>query len=564
MMHSLALAFLLISPATAASARNDVLLQALRSELDRSFAQLKNAEKTPLYYLSYEARENWTYDVMAEMGALHYQQDRHRRTVDADTRVGAYKLDNTHQIKGRQGWYEQGGGHAAPLPLGDEPDAIREALWRLTDVTFKAAQERYTKVATNKAVTAKEDDQSNDFSQERKRRHYAQVRMPKFDSQAWATRVRRLSREFKKYPFIIDSYVSFSVRAENRYILNSEGSEIVTGNVYVRLSYTIKARTDDGMDLSRFYAYNADDPSDLPADDVVLKDMQRSAEELRALHQAPLIEPYSGPAIFRNHAAGVYFHEILGHRLEGHRQKLEEEGQTFTKKLGKEITAPFISVHDDPTQDRFNGTFLRGTYAFDDEGVPAERVPLIKKGVLKGFLLSRSPIKGFPKSNGHGRRSHGKEVVARMGNLLVEAAKSVPYSQLREMLIAEVKKQKKPYGLIFEDISGGFTSTSRYGTQSFKVIPLLVYRVYADGRPDEAVRGVDVVGTPLASFTKIIAAGDDPGIFNGTCGAESGWVPVSAVSPSILISEIEVEKKIKSSEKPPILPPPLHDPEAQP
>ncbi|MEE8425633.1 MAG: metallopeptidase TldD-related protein, partial [Elusimicrobiota bacterium] len=190
----------------------------------------------------------------------------------------------------------------------------------------------------------------------------------------------------------------------------------------------------------------------------------------------------------------------------------------------------------------------------------AQRVSLVENGILKGFLLSRSPIKGFPKSNGHGRRSAGQGVVARMGNILVESSISVPYSKLREMLIQEIQKQKKPYGLIFEDISGGFTTTSRSGPQSFKVIPLLVWRVYPDGRPDEAVRGVDIVGTPQASFQKIIAAADDTGIFNGTCGAESGWVPVSAAAPSILISEVEVEKKFKNSEKPPVLPPPHHDP----
>jgi predicted Zn-dependent protease len=124
------------------------------------------------------------------------------------------------------------------------------------------------------------------------------------------------------------------------------------------------------------------------------------------------------------------------------------------------------------------------------------------------------------------------------------------------MLIEECRRQEKPYGLIFDDISGGFTMTGRGGPQAFKVLPLLVTRVYADGRPDEIVRGVDIVGTPLTSFSKIIMAADDDGVFNGTCGAESGWVPVSAVSPSLLVTEIEVEKRRKGQDKPPILPPP--------
>ena len=156
-------------------------------------------------------------------------------------------------------------------------------------------------------------------------------------------------------------------------------------------------------------------------------------------------------------------------------------------------------------------------------------------------------------------RQYGNDIVSRQGNLIVESSKRVPYDELRRMLIAECKKQGKEYGSIFNDISGGFTMTGRSGPQAFKVLPLLVYRVYADGRPDEVVRGVDIVGTPLTSFSKIICAADDDAVFNGTCGAESGWVPVSAISPSILVSEIEVEKRVKEQEKPPILPPPSQE-----
>ena len=179
----------------------------------------------------------------------------------------------------------------------------------------------------------------------------------------------------------------------------------------------------------------------------------------------------------------------------------------------------------------------------DDEGTPAERVTVVEHGVLRNFLMSRSPIEGFARSNGHGRREHGNDAVSRQGNLIVESEKVVPYERLREMLIEECVKQGKPYGLIFDDISGGFTMTGRGGPQAFKVLPLYVTRVYADGRPDEVVRGVDIVGTPLTSFSKIIMAADDADVFNGTCGAESGWCPVSAVSPSLLVSEIEVEKR---------------------
>jgi len=192
--------------------------------------------------------------------------------------------------------------------------------------------------------------------------------------------------------------------------------------------------------------------------------------------------------------------------------------------------------------------------AYPDETVEiTSKYVKIDKGILKTFLMSRSPIRGIASSNGHGRRAPGYEVVSRQSNLFVEAAQTVSEARLRELLIAEIKRQNKPYGLYFQQVTGGYTTTGRQGLQAFSVIPVVLYRVYPDGRPDELVRGADVVGTPLASFAKILAASDRPEIFNGYCGAESGNVPVSAVSPAILVSEIEIQKKEKSQDRPPYL-----------
>ena len=280
-------------------------------------------------------------------------------------------------------------------------------------------------------------------------------------------------------------------------------------------------------------------------------------KDLLALRTAPVIDPYTGPAILSGRASGVFFHEIFGHRIEGQRQKNENEGQTFTKKVNQAVLPDFISVVDDPTLEQIGGVDLNGYYQFDDDGVAAQKVTVVDKGILKNFLMSRSPIAGFEESNGHGRKAPGYRSVGRQGNLIVQATNTVPDAKLREMLIAEATKQGKTFGLLFKDISGGFTMTGRGSPQSFQVTPIMVYRVYVDGRPDELVRGVDLIGTPLTSFSKIVAAGDKPEVFNGFCGAESGYVPVSAVSPSILTTQIEVQKKAKSSDRPPILPPPI-------
>ena len=147
----------------------------------------------------------------------------------------------------------------------------------------------------------------------------------------------------------------------------------------------------------------------------------------------------------------------------------------------------------------------------------------------------------------------------RQGNLIVTSTHTVKDAELRQRLIDEVKKQGKPYGLYFEDIQGGFTLTQSALPQVFQVLPVLVWRVYADGRPDELVRGVDIVGTPLAAMNRILLTGDTTEIFNGICGAESGSVPVSAAAPAMLFSEIEVQKRRHSVSRPPILPPPGFD-----
>jgi TldD protein len=216
----------------------------------------------------------------------------------------------------------------------------------------------------------------------------------------------------------------------------------------------------------------------------------------------------------------------------------------------------FINVYDDPTLTRIEGVELNGFYRFDDEGVPASRAVLVDGGVLKGFLLGRSPTRGFNASNGHGRRQEGRAVVSRQGNLVVQPSSTVSLTALRERLRTEARRQGKAYGLLFKDISGGFTNTTRGGPQAFKVLPIVVYRVYTDGRRDELVRGADLVGTPLASLTKILGAANDYQTFNGMCGAESGYVPVSATSPSLLVEQIEVERKDKGNNKPPVLPAP--------
>ncbi|MBI4386313.1 MAG: RluA family pseudouridine synthase [Elusimicrobia bacterium] len=546
------------SAAAPESVASDPLNRAMRLELRRSFERLRKSSP-PLYYLDYEVYDIRTHDLVSSLGVMKDEWQFEQRRVDVDARVGAPRLDNTHELKGFEA--ASSGGRARDLPIAGDEAALRAGLWLRTEEAYREAQEKFEKVRTDQTVRAMEEDRSSDFSQgEPVSVHREEVSFPNFPRAAWRERLKRYSRILKEQPFVHDSNASLSVRREIRSFLSSEGTDVRSGTQTIRLSYYLRTRTEDGMDLWRYVRYFGGSIEEMPGDEIVLRDIRRSVGELDALRRAPTAQPYSGPVILKNEAAGTFFHESLGHRVERQRQKSESEGQTFKKKLGEKITSEILSVYDDPSLDRYQGVFLNGHYRFDDEGMPSRRVAVVERGVLKDFLMDRTPIDGFPRSNGHGRREPGYAVEARQGNLIIEANRTVAYPELRRMLLEEVRRRKKPYGLIFEDIEGGgHTFTGRSQGQSFHETPLLVYRVYPDGRPDEAVRGVNIVGTPLSALEKIVAAADDYGVDNAWCGSASGTVPISIVSPSLLLSELEVEKAPKSQEKPPILKPPFHD-----
>lgn len=532
-------------------AQSPKLLEILADELDRNFKTLKQKADPPPYYLAYAVTETESYSVNAARGALMGSNHRHARVLDVTVRVGNPRLDNYHSIRGDMGQFTAG----VSLALEDNPDAIKLRVWEETDRCYRLAVQRLINIRTNKEIKVADKEASDDFSEEQPSA-FSQAPPPlTFDLNDWTQRIRKLSGHFPDHPSILGTGIGLAAAREVKYFVNSEGTRLMHGLPMARMTLTAQAKHADGMDLSTFGSFAAADAKRLPKDDEVRKSIDQMAKDLLGLLQAPIVDAYVGPAILSGRAAGVFFHEIFGHRVEGHRLKDESDGQTFAKSVNSSVLPEFLSVTFDPTLRQAASEDLNGWYQFDDEGVKARRVPLVEKGILKTFLMSRTPAPGFPNSNGHGRRQAGAEVVARQSNLLVEASKSVPEARLKELLIEELKKQNKPHGYYFQEITGGFTNTARRGIQAFKVIPLVVYRIYPDGR-EELVRGADIVGTPLASFAKIIAAGDRLEVFNGFCGAESGDVPVSAVSPAILVSELEVQKKDSSRDRPPLLPPP--------
>ncbi len=528
------------------------LLEILSSEMVRNFRVLEERSDPAPYFISYEVVDRESCGVLATLGALQSSTAVRVRLLDVSVRVGSSELDNYRRIAGDRPQFAS----ATQLPLEDNANAIRQRVWLDTDRTYRAASERLTKIRTTTQVRVAGDEKSPDFSTEKPAAYLEPPVALRFERDDWERRARRWSAAFERYPEILTSSVAVAAQSETKYFVNTEGSKLRHGGGLARIVITAQARAADGMDLLNTESFEAGDAAGLAPDAKVGEAIGRVAGELIALLRAPLAEPFVGPAILSGEAAGVFFHEIFGHRVEGHRQKDESEGQTFSKSAGTKVLPEFLSVIFDPTRRRQGDTDLNGYYLYDDEGVKARTVGVVENGFLKTFLMSRAPIPGFEQSNGHGRRQPGFEVVARQSNLFVESRRQVSEQRLREMLVQEIRRQNKPYGLYFNKVTGGYTQTRRGGLQAFTVIPLVVHRVYADGRPDELVRGVDIVGTPLTSFAKILATSDRTEVFNGYCGAESGSVPVAAVSPSLLVSEIEVQKKDSSTDRPPLLPRP--------
>ena len=541
-----------------------VLIQAMQAELTRAMADLGRPASPPSkdpapkpYFMSYAVSDAEAVSITAQFGALTNSTQSRRRTADVQVRIGDYAEDNTH------GDHRTSALTSTPLPLTDDREALSRSLWYATNRGYGKALDSFLKVKTEQQVRAKEEDASADFSHDPAAQDLVPTD-PKFspaaplmtDKAAWEGRLRELSGLFKHFPDVFANTVELEASNETDYFVSSDGARVSTPSHVARLVIVARTRAADGMDLFRVETFESDQLGRLPDQNVLTEKTLALAKNLEALRVAPITEPFDGPAILSGRASAVFFHEVLGHRLEGQRQRGDEEGQTFTKLLNKPILPTFLSVADDPTLKNFDGIALSGHYAFDDEGQPARRVDLIDDGVLKTFLMSRQPIASFSTSNGHGRAESGHMPTGRQGNLIVTSTHQVTDAVLKDMLRAEAKKQNKPYGLYFEDISSGFAVTSRRSPQAFSVIPLVVYRVYVDGRPDELVRGVSIVGTPQTVLNRIVATSDHQDVFNGICGAESGNIPVSAVAPAMLVSEIETQRQAQGSSRPPIVPPP--------
>jgi TldD protein len=537
-------------------AQEDKLLQYMTEELNYEFENLQS-EMHPPYYIDYRVNDVQSYYISSSFGCVTGEDSAHYRLLTCNVRVGSYEFDNTHPTQDysaqtRYGFY----GYNFILPIEEEKTAVKKQLWLATNEEFEYASDAYSDLVIKQLSKMKEENQSNDYSHEPAETYFEAPLVDFFttiDKHEWRNRVEAYSGVFQDLENILSAEAAFSLSYDRSRFVSTEGSRIAQNRTEVQLMIQAVIRADDGMTLPLYKSYFSHTVDGMPTDEKVRKDLVAMKDQLLKLREAPVVGPYEGPAILSAGSAGVFFHEIFGHRVEGQRLKQKEDGQTFKNKIGKEVLPTDISVVFDPMRKNLNGTDLKGYYLYDDEGVKAQRVKVVENGILKNFLMSRTPLENFQHSNGHGRAQAGIKTMSRQSNLIVTTTAPHTDAQLRELLIRECKNQNKEYAYLFKEVVGGFTLTGRRTPNAFNVMPTVVYRVYADGRPDELVRGVNIIGTPLAMFAKISAVGDTAAIFNGVCGAESGSVPVSAVSPSLFVKQLEIQKKQQSDFVPTIL-----------
>ncbi len=517
----------------------DKLVNILRNEAQFYLDKLKDREE-PAYFISFRVVDEKQTFLSSEFG-LSSSRTLHKRSLTPHVRVGNRQTDNYSKD-----YVFYNFSHSFDLPLdSDNEHAIKEAIWTGMKKQYKEGKEAYQKYMTSRKTNKSDLDTIPSFARAPTEIYYEKPYSEKetaIDEIYFEKYLNDVSKIFKEYEELTTGNAALDYRIVRTTIVNTEGTVVAQNRKSFIVTMQATAKADDGTDCTlneSFFAYSADK---LPNKAEMEEKARDLANRVMALSKAPVADAYAGPAILSGKAAAVLFHEVLGHRLEATRSEFINNNLAGFQ--DKQMTSSSIQLYMDPTLKTYKGRDLDGFYLYDDEGVKAQRVQCIENGCLKQYLTSRTPAGEFNTSNGHARAEAGKNPSPRQSNLIVETTEPYSEAELRGMLIAELKRQGKEYGYFFRNVDGGFTNRGSFrNTNLFNVNPTEVYKVFADGRKDQLVRGVTLIGTPLTVFTNIKAAGGESQVFSGYCGSVSGKVPVSGTSPYIYVSLIETQGK---------------------
>jgi hypothetical protein len=560
---------------------DDVILRAMRDELERSrqLRMVGGGDDSP-YFFGFELTDTNEFQVAAVLGSPLSVAHVHFRAPQIDIRVGNYDFDDTgHIFSGRF----TGERFDNTFPLDDDYMALRDALWLATDTAYKTAVESMSRKRAALNASAAQTEKLPDFSHVEPVKSLAKINRRKIDEAGWTSRVSKLSALFGPVPEVIASGLDFQNLDGVTYYLTNEGTAIRYDDSLTWLYARAEGQTPDGMIVRDAVSFQALEPEKLASEAELRAGLNTVAQNVKALAHSALGESFSGPTLFEPEAAAQLLAQLLGDNLRATRKPIAEPGRNFNfnpgefdTKTGSRILPDWMDVVDDPTQSMWQGKPLVGTYQFDMEGVPGKPVSLVEKGVLKGLLTTRQPVKSSAVSNGHARLAgaYGARAAA-ISNLFVKTSQSAPLSDLKKQLIEMCKQRSKPYGMLVRKLDypfsagrGELQALAQSGAQSGGSVrpispPILVYRVYPDGR-EELVRGLRFRGVSSRSLRDVMAASRETVLFdyinNGAplamLGAGGFLAPTSIVSPGLLFEEIEFEVPQEQLPKLPVVPPP--------
>ena len=521
--------------AARAAANGDPLLDALLTELERSKAQLKMNQVAPPYYIEYRVTDLDDLLLEAAFGAMRENRRARFRVLRVVVRVGDYKQDS---------YFGSGMGQTTILPLDNDPIALRRQIWLATDDAYKAAGESLTQKQALLQQFSTDEQAVDDFAKAPVTRSVEATATLKITDEPWIKTLQEMTNLYREYPDVQALSASARFTATNEYFVNSEGTVSRSGSAVYTVLLNAQTQAPDGMRLERSPGWTVATASELPTREKLLADTKDALQTLYALRKAPIVEEeYRGPVLFAPDAADDVVAALLGQNVLGRKPQLGAPNRTtgaFATSYKSRVLPTFLSLVDDPTMKSFQGKSLVGSYDVDSEGVKAQRVDIVDKGMLTHYLIGRQPIRDFPESNGHGRAGPAAPPGPNLGVLLVESSAAQTPEALKKKVIEMVSNQGQPYGYRVETL-GGLT-------------PRLLYRVYAKDGHEELVRGAVFNELDLRAMrSDLSAVGNDPLVSNRNYG-----VPTTIIAPSLLFDELEVKRADTSKDKLPEYPaPPL-------
>lgn len=518
------------------------LAKALQEENARAIRELRIPGHKKPHYLSHLARHREQWILEARYGALTEDSHDRRRNALCDVRVGSFRRDQVRSGGLMDNSSDLESHELVHLPTWGSRHGLDHALWRLTEAKYREACDDMLHRRAVELSYLDVNRRLGAFERRDPRAEFVWKEAPEFDHARWKKVVLDVSAAYKRYPLLRDGHVRFRATNLTRVFVSSEGDEIAETSTERSVELYFWFLAPDGYSMPYTKTFFVTDESELPDAKTLKKYVAKIYARLVKLSKAPLLRSYAGPVLLDPRPAGLLVHEAIGHRLEGNRLLSEGEGQTFRDAVGSVILLDGIDIWDDPRMTHHEGKSLCGHYLNDDEGAAATRADLVSGGVLQGFLTSRSPIAKGHRSNGHARSAKHERAISRMGVTVMQAREGLSDAAMRQAFVQEIRSQGVPFGIRILEASGGETTTEAYDFQAFLGQVDLASRVFPDGR-EEFVRGVDLVGTPLNAVRGIIAAGARQEVDNSWCGAESGYVPVTTISPTLLVDELELQAK---------------------